>query len=145
MSLDVCLLGERQKVKTKCDSCGHEHEEYAQEYLYDANITHNLGEMAEKAGIYEALWRPHRLRSDYNIEEKDYKGESRFEDSVSIKAREIIPLLEKGLKDLKARPSYFKKFNSPNGWGTYEHFVPFVEKYLNACLENPDAIIKVDR
>ncbi len=26
--------------------------------VYSANITHNLGEMADKAGIYYALWRP---------------------------------------------------------------------------------------
>ena len=28
---------------------------YDTEYLYDANITHNLGTMANKAGIYYAL------------------------------------------------------------------------------------------
>lgn len=145
MSLDLYLLGRKSKEMVMCHSCGYEHEEEVQEYLYEANITHNLGEMAEKAGIYEALWRPHRLRSDYNIEEKDYKGESVFEESVKIQAKEIIPILETGLKDLKNRPSYFKEFNSPNGWGMYEHFVPFVENYLNACRENPDAIINVSR
>ena len=145
MSLDVYLLKKKNKKIVKCYSCGHEHEKEQQEYLHEGNITHNLGEMAEKAGIYEALWRPHRLRSDYNIEEKDYKGESVFEESVKIQAKEIIPLLEKGLRDLRARPKYFEGFNSPNGWGKYEHFVPFVEKYLNACRENPDAIIEVSR
>jgi hypothetical protein len=29
--------------------------------VYNANITHNLGKMAE-AGLYEALWRPYRLK-----------------------------------------------------------------------------------
>ena len=94
-------------------------------YLYDANITHNLNTMAEAAGIYEALWRP--------------------EDIDKTKAGEIIKLLEKGLKDLKARPEYFETFNSPNGWGMYEHFVPFVEKYLEACQTYPKSIIKVSR
>ena len=32
-----------------------------------------------------------------------------------------------------------------NGWGMYEHFVPFVEKYLEACKEYPDAVIEVSR
>lgn len=145
MSLDVYLLGKKSTEIVMCDHCGQEHEEEQQECFYNANITHNLGEMAEKAGIYEALWRPHRLRSDYNIEEKDYKGESEFEESVTIVAKEIIPILEKGLKDLKARPKYFNKFNSPNGWGMYEHFVPFVEKYLRACKENHEATVKVSR
>jgi hypothetical protein len=30
--------------------------------VYNANITHNLGKMAEKAGLYETLWRPYRLK-----------------------------------------------------------------------------------
>ena len=95
------------------------------EIVYDANITHNLGKMAGEAGIYEALWRP--------------------EEIGKTKASEIVELLEKGLADLKARPEHFETFNSPNGWGMYEHFVPFVEKYLEACKEYPDAVIKVSR
>lgn len=95
------------------------------EQVYRGNITHNLNKMASEAGIYEALWRP--------------------EEIDKTKASEIIELLEKGLTDLKARPEHFEKFNSPNGWGTYKYFVPFVEKYLEACKEYPDAVIKVSR
>jgi len=97
----------------------------ANEQLYWANITHNLGKMAGEAGIYEALWRPEELGFDT--------------------ANQIIPLLTEGLAKLKADPEKYKKFDSPNGWSLYIHFVPFVEKYLDACLENPDAIIEVSR
>lgn len=93
--------------------------------VFDANITHNLGKMADAAGIYYALWRP---------EEKGYST-----------ASDIIPLLEKGLADLKSRPDYFQQFNSENGWGMYEHFVPFVERVLNACKEFPDASVEASR
>jgi hypothetical protein len=93
--------------------------------VYWANITHNLGKMAEAAGIYEVLWRP---------EEFDIKT-----------ASELIEPLEKGLADLKARPEHFEQFNSPNFWGLYKHFVPFVEKYLAACKEYPDAEVRVSR
>lgn len=96
-----------------------------EECVYDANITHNLGKMADKAGIYYALWRPEEIEKS--------------------KAKDIIELLEKGLSDLKSRPEYFEKFNSPNGWGIYEHFVPFVEKYLEACKEYPETDIYVSR
>jgi len=99
--------------------------EEKEECVYDANITHNLGEMADKAGIYYALWRP--------------------EEIGKTKASEIVELLEKGLTDLKSRPEYFEQFNSPNGWGMYEHFVPFVEKYLEACKEYPETDIYVSR
>jgi len=93
--------------------------------VYDANITHNLNTMADKAGIYYALWRP--------------------EEIGKTKAKDIIELLEKGLADLKQRPEYFKQFNSSNGWGMYDNFVPFVENYLKACKENPNCKIVISR
>ena len=140
MSLDVYLNKKRYlsydegKTYTQDD-----------EQVYWANITHNLGKMAGEAGIYEALWRPHRLKEGYNILESDHQAEWKFEEENKTTAKDIIPLLEKGLADLKSRPEHFEKFNSPNGWGMYEHFVPFVEKYLEACKEYPDAIIEVSR
>lgn len=140
MSLDVYLYRKRYFSYDKGETYTEDNEQ-----VYWANITHNLTEMADKARIYEAIWRPHRLKKGYNIPENDYKAESEFEDNQKTNASEIIEILEKGLQDLKARPEYFKKFNSPNGWGTYKHFVHFVQKYLEACKEYPDAIIKVSR
>lgn len=120
MGLDIYLTRKKWISYDECKTHTEESEE-----LYWGNITHNLTRMADEAGIYKALWRP--------------------EEIDKTKAGEIVELLEKGLADLKARPEHFQKFNSPNGWGIYEHFVPFVEKYLNACKENPDAIIEVSR
>jgi hypothetical protein len=93
--------------------------------VYWANITHNLNKMAMEAGIYEALWRPEEI----GIE----------------KAEQLIEPLTVGLEKLKADPVYFEQFNASNGWGMYEHFVPFVEKYLEACKANPDANVMVSR
>lgn len=95
------------------------------EPVYSANITHNLTKMAQEAGIYQALWRP---------EEEGY-----------YRAEDLIAPLTKGLALLTADPEKFKAFDSPNGWGLYEHFVPFVAKYLQACVEHPYAIINVNR
>jgi hypothetical protein len=139
MSLDVNLERKRWVTYDKVNF------EEDNEELYSANITHNLNKMAGEAGIYEALWRPHRLRTDYDVKEGNHTAELDFEESCEIEAREIIPLLEKGLADLKARPEHFKQFDSPNGWGTYVHFVPFVEEYLNACKKYHDAIVRVSR
>jgi hypothetical protein len=110
MSLDV------HTVPTTCPHCGRS------ESGYWANITHNLGEMADKAGMYLALWHPERLMAE-------------------PKASDIIPIIEKGLADLKARPEYFAQFNASNGWGMYEDFVPFVEKYLEALKKDPMAVV----
>lgn len=93
--------------------------------VYSANITHNLGKMAREAGIYEALWRP--------------------EEIGITKAEQLIKPLEEGLALLKREPEHFAQFNAPNGWGMYEHFVPFVEQYLEACRENPDADVSASR
>lgn len=139
MSLDVSLY----KVKYLECECGKKHE-IENECLFEANITHNLNEMAAKAGIYEACWRPYRLHSEYKPSD-NYVIEMEFEDSVTIKAKDIIPLLEKGYEDMKNRPKFYEKFNSTNGWGLYIHFLPWVKKYLDACKEYPDAIVKVDR
>jgi len=139
MSLSVTL---KRKYHVSYD--GGKTLEEKEEEVYWANITHNLGGMAKESGIYEALWRPYLLKAE-GKEFKDYIEESEFEDSVEIRAYEIIPLLEKGLEDMKARPEHYKTFDSPNGWGTYVHFVPFIEEYLSACKEFPEAIVEVWR
>ena len=81
--------------------------------------------MADAAGIYCACWRPGEINA--------------------TQARDIILLLQNGLKEMKANPEHFKKFDSDNGWGTYKEFIPFVEAYLNACEKYPNAIIEVSR
>jgi hypothetical protein len=93
--------------------------------VYASNITHNLGRMAEAAGIYQHLWRP--------------------EEIGITTAEQLIEPLSVGLALLKSDPAHFKTFDAPNGWGLYEHFVPFVEKYLDACRENPDATVSACR
>lgn len=112
--------------------------------VYDAGITHNLGNMADKAGIYEACWRPYRLHRDYVATIND-DLEYEFEQNHIMQAKDIITLLEKGYNDMLKRPEYYKKFDSPNGWGLYIHFLPWVEKYLEACKTFPDAEISVSR
>jgi len=95
------------------------------EYLYHRNITHNLGRMADAAGIYEAVWRP---------------------EEIGLKiAGELAPLLKEGIAKMKADPEHFKQFNAKNGWGVYEHFLPWLEDYLAACEEHPNALIDVCR
>ena len=112
--------------------------------VFKYNITHNLGEMADKAGIYDALWRPYRLHKDYFLFDK-YDDEMLFEAEHEMYAKNIISILQEGLKDLEDKFDYFKQFNPENGWGTYEGFVRFVEKYLEACIAYPEANIEVNR
>lgn len=87
------------------------------------NITHNLNTMAEDAGLYQHLWRPEELGI--------------------TKASELIDPLRAGLELLVSDPKRFRAFNPSNGWGSYEGLVEFVRRYLEACIENPDATIRV--
>ena len=118
MSLDVYLTNK----ENPCPTCGRGSNE---ECVYESNITHNLGRMAEEAGIYMHLWRPEEI-------------------GVTT-AGQLIEPLRAGVALLKSDPPRFEKHNAKNGWGLYEHFVPWVEKYLRACEENPNATVTASR
>lgn len=117
MSLDFYLVSQEPVEKT-CEICGCKYKDKI--IFFEANITHNLVGMAEKAGIYECLWHT----------------------KPGTKASDIVPTLTEGLKQLEERPEYFKQFDSFNGWGTYDDFVPFVIEVLEACKAYPDALVK---
>lgn len=93
--------------------------------VFDANITHNLGKMASACGVYYACWRPEEINC--------------------TKAKHILPMLKDGIEVLKAEPEQYRKFDSPNGWGLYDNFLPWLERYAEACENNPEAKIKVSR
>jgi hypothetical protein len=93
--------------------------------VFSANITHNLGRMAEEAGIYKHLWRPAEIDIVY--------------------AAQLVKPLKTGVELMKKEPERFKKFNAENGWGLYKHFIPWIEDYIKACEQYPDAKIEVDR
>lgn len=93
--------------------------------VFDANITHNLTTMADAAGIYPHLWHPEELHI--------------------TKAADLIEPLRSGIAKMKADPEKFKALEPENKWGTYDGFVPWLERYLAACEENPDADIRVSR
>ena len=119
MSLDVYL---KRRESEACPHCGR-HDDG--ECVYDAKITHNLGRMAKEAGIYKHLWRP--------------------EEIGITKAAQLIEPLRAGLALMRSDPARFKKYNAPNGWGTYRDFVPWVAEYLAACEKYPEAAVSVWR
>ena len=111
MSLDFCLLSSDESTPEAS--------------VFDLNITHNLNEMADVAGLYQCLWHPEEINA--------------------TKAKDIIELLEVGIARLRLLPEVYKKFNASNGWGTYEDLLEFAKDTLIACKENPEAIIQVNR
>lgn len=87
---------------------------------FDANYTHNVVPMWEKAGVYEAL----------------YKSDGK-------QAKEIIPELEIGYEFMKNNPDLFIPLNPPNGWGDYETALEFLNNILDSCKKYPKTIIQV--
>lgn len=122
MSLDVYLYSEVSQLPEP----GQEWESENYYQLYWANITHNLGKMAQSAGCYVACWRPEEI-------------------SLDCRASDIRPSLTKAIADMEARPEHYTQFNSPNGWGTYENFLPWLKRYEFACRMNPTAKVRVSR
>jgi len=103
----------------KCPHCGRADEGFS------ANITHNLNNMAEEAGIYGIVWRP--------------------DENGIATAGQLIEPLRAAIATMKADPARFEKHNARNGWGTYQNFLPWLEKYLAACEEAPEAAVSVSR
>ena len=125
MSLDVYLEAGAGSRECVCDQCGHAHTNVNIVEEYNANITHNLKNMAREAGIYDVLWQPEELGLR--------------------KAQGLIPPLVVGLARLKSEPERFVSYNPSNGWGNYAGLVEFVENYLAACRAFPDADVRVSR
>jgi len=93
--------------------------------VFSSNITHNLNKMAMACGVYYACWRPEEIHCK--------------------KAKHILPMLEKGVELLQDYPAFYRTFDSPNGWGLYDNFLPWLIQYTNACKDYPEAKIRVSR
>lgn len=98
--------------------------------VFDWNITHNLGEMADQVKIddhtlYQYLWRP--------------------EEIGVFQAKQLIEPLSRAWVSMLSDREKLEEFNPENGWGDYEGLVNFVEEYLKAAVEYPDATIEVSR
>lgn len=128
MSLDVTLCEALPVPRAACLWCINDDDDHVHhgEVFFEQNITHNLNEMAQEAGIYKTLWHPDSL----------------FDEP---RARDIVEALRQGLEKLQADPEHFTTLEPANKWGTYRTFVPWLQRYIAACLEHPDALVMVSR
>lgn len=90
--------------------------------VFEDNYTHNCAKMAKEANIYMEVWQP---------------------EEIGLKvARDLIEPLSRGIALMREDPSRFIKLDPPNGWGSYDTFLPWLENYLAACKKYPAAKIK---
>ena len=98
--------------------------------FWHGNITHNLCRMAEDCmsfdeydqcyNLYDLLWRDTQAPFEGNY--------------INV----YIAHLAYCLYVLKNDPEYFKQFNPPNGWGTYEQLCQFTEDFIKALITMPE-------
>lgn len=94
--------------------------------VWNGNITHNLGPMANYVGLYDILWRPE--------EHKIYA------------AGQVSTRLMAGISALVLYEDHLRTNYTPsNGWGSYEGLLDFCLEYLEASLRYPDANVEVSR
>jgi hypothetical protein len=93
--------------------------------VFHRNITHNVSDMADAAGLYDCMWRPEQ----HGIET----------------AQQLIEPLKAGLALLQQQPARFEAMNPPNGWGSYDGLVSFVSAYLQAATQYPTAKVRASR
>jgi hypothetical protein len=116
MSLDVYLQFE-------VDTGGPELRTFT---IFEASYTHNCNLMAEAAGLYTYVWRPDEC------------------EDVWV-AGDLIEPLRHGIRLMEDEPDRFIALNPSNGYGSYDTFLPWLRRYLEACIENPKATIYASR
>ncbi len=116
MSLDVYLTD-----KGPCPHCG----QTADIEVFSANITHNLASMAKAALVYGIVWRPE-------------------ENGVESASQLIVPL-QSAIDAMGANPGKCEECNPPNGWGSFDSFLPWLRDYLEACKQHPCATVRASR
>ena len=81
-------------------------------YDYDGNITYNVCEMLEVAF-----------------------GEQHLKKWNDKPVNEFIEEFKKGYEDMMLNPTKYKKYDSPNGWGTYETTLKAIQNLYNYIVE----------
>ena len=101
------------------------HCDHCKTCIFNAELTHNLVDMAGAVGVYQHIWRP--------------------EDLGLKTASQLIDPIAQAIDKLRSQPEEFKKYNPPNGWGDYDNLLDVLQSYLEACRNHPTAIVSVSR
>lgn len=97
----------------------------APDEAWHGNLTHNLAPMARACGLYVCCWEP--------------------ETHGIATAAQLQAPLQQGLARLRRERAALVLLQPVNGWGTYDDLVAFVEEYLRACEQWPEASVRVER
>jgi len=123
MSLDLNI------VSPRCCECNHE-VTYA-----SFNITHNLTAMAKAVVLTN-------LQDDddpYTLYDLLWRGDV-------CKVSVFVTLLPRAIRKLEDAPEYYRKFDQPSGWGTYDDFMSMLIKLQRCCNDVPnDCLVRASK
>jgi hypothetical protein len=60
-------------------------------------------------------------------------------------AADMLPMLAAAIAKMRAEPATYRAMNAPNGWGTYEGCLGFMERLHADWTAHPKATIRVSR
>lgn len=97
--------------------------------VYTCNITNNLKNMVQAFGekYYLILWKPQELEIFTSLSE--------------IQAKDLIFFYEEILIELIRNRKEYERYNSPNGWGTYDDLLNFLVQLVSYCHKYPKATV----
>ena len=75
------------------------------------------------------------------IDMRDYGKGRRFLDGMP--AAEALPIVTAALSAMALDPARFRALDPPNGWGSYEGAVEFLQWLQKKCIEHPKATVLV--
>ena len=94
-----------------------------------------IGVKVEGTDIIAVIAEPERHSPTYNIGDLFRKCTGwDFRQSEWYRVSEVYPLIQHGLAELIAYPKKYKKYESPNGWGTIESAIEAL-KSLKDCID----------
>lgn len=94
-----------------------------------------IGVKVEGTDIIAVVAEPERNSPTYNIGDLFRKCmEWDFRQSEWYSVAEIYPKIQRGLAELIAYPNKYKKYESPNGWGTISSAIEAL-KSLKDCID----------
>lgn len=90
--------------------------------IFETNMTHNLTGLWSFIKVYDALY----------MSDKELAGEH-------------LGALEVGLDFMIEHEKECREFDAPNGWGTYDQALPWLQSVVEAFRRFPKATIRVSK
>lgn len=109
--------------------------------IYDINLKVRAAEQAEQPWIYVGdEWISYTTNTAAMIKEVCGSYPSRWD---GMRAAELLPIAEQGLRALRADPGTYRYLEPPRGWGSVEDIINFFDRIRAGCAEFPDAIVEI--